>query len=237
MVRVVWQLVPASKDVTIVDVGCGTGGNIAALAGMYNCVGIDTSEEAIELARERFPDMTFIRGQAPSDLGPWKDSVDVFLLMDVLEHVERDGDFFGELFRALKPGGHILLTVPANMSLWSPQDVNYGHYRRYEPAQLEALWAGLPVTVRLFSFFNTYLYPLVKGVRVFNRLRNREWGEAGTDLSIPPRPLNKALRAIFSRESKMLTSMLASGSKRGFPFGVSLVACVRKDEQLQCMKS
>jgi SAM-dependent methyltransferase len=231
VVRVVRHLVPASKDVTIADVGCGTGGNISALAALYNCIGIDTSEEAIHLAKDRFQDVTFMCGHAPQDLGPWKNAVDVYLLLDVLEHIERDREFFLKLFAALKPGGYILLTVPANMSLWSPQDVNYGHYRRYEPDQLEALWSGLPVSVPLFSFFNTYLYPVVKAVRAFNRLRNREWGEAGTDLSIPAKPLNKALAAVFSREGKVLTDMLTSNRKKGFPFGVSLMACVRKDEE------
>jgi SAM-dependent methyltransferase len=229
--RVIQQLVPPSKNVTIADVGCGTGGNISELATMYSCVGIDTSEEAIELARTRFPQINFICGMAPKCLEADGLVADVFLLLDVLEHVEFDRDFFLELFEALKTGGHMLLTVPANMSLWSPQDVNYGHYRRYEPAQLEALWYGLPVTVKLFSFFNTYLYPVVKAVRVFNKFRGREWGEAGTDLSVPPKPLNRLLRAIYSWEAKPLTNMLASGRKSRFPFGVSLMACLRKDDE------
>jgi SAM-dependent methyltransferase len=229
VVRVIEQLVPPSMNITVADVGCGTGGNISELAGMYSCVGVDTSEEAIDLARNRFPHANFICGRAPACLNAAGLAVDVFLLLDVLEHVEFDRDLFLDLFEALNRGGHMLLTVPANMSLWSPQDVNYGHYRRYEPAQLEALWSGLPVTVRLLSFFNTYLYPVVKAVRVVNKFRGREWGEAGTDLSLPPRPLNRLLRAIFSWEAKPLTNMLATGRKGCLPFGVSLIACLRKD--------
>lgn len=237
LVRLVRQLIPESRDVTIVDVGCGTGANIAALGGMYNCLGIDTSKEAIELAQARFPEITFICGHAPKDLSPMEDSIDAFLLLDVLEHIESDRDFFVDLFGALKPGGHILLTVPASMALWSPHDVNHGHYRRYEPEQLRALWEGLPITVRLFSYFNTYLYPLIRAVRSFNRLRNREWGEAGTDLSVPARPVNRVLEALFSLEAKALTNMLASDRKRGFPFGVSLLACMRKAVNAEWKKS
>ena len=64
--RLVAEVLPpiAAKRV-IVDVGCGTGGNIAALADRYRCVGIDTSAEAIELARQRFPHVRFIAGRAP----------------------------------------------------------------------------------------------------------------------------------------------------------------------------
>ena len=53
---------------TVVDVGCGTGANIATLTDGYRCVGIDTSEEAIELATRRFPDVRFVCGIAPDDL-------------------------------------------------------------------------------------------------------------------------------------------------------------------------
>ncbi len=229
IVQLVHQLVSPSKDVCIVDVGCGAGGVISALAETYDCIGVDTSEEAIKHAGARFPDLTFICGHAPTCLGSRLSSVDMFLLMDVLEHVESDGDLLEELFDALKPGGQILLTVPANMSMWSPQDENYGHYRRYEPEGLMRLWDGLPVTVRLFSYFNTYLYPLIRGIRILTKLRGREWGEASTDLALPPTLVNRLLQSVYSREATPLKMMVSERNKSGFPFGVSLIACLRKD--------
>jgi len=67
ILRVVKLLCSAKPGATIVDVGCGTGANIAALAQQnYRCFGIDTSEEAISIAQKRFPNVTFTLGDAPS---------------------------------------------------------------------------------------------------------------------------------------------------------------------------
>ena len=59
------QLLPPNPTETIVDVGCGTGGNVAALAGDYRCIGIDPSADAIRLARSRFAGVEFVCGLAP----------------------------------------------------------------------------------------------------------------------------------------------------------------------------
>ena len=129
--RLAAEVVPPSPDVTVIDVGCGTGGNIAAMADRYQCVGIDTSEEAIELARQRFPRVRFIAGHAPHDLGELAGRAQLFMLTDVLEHVADDYAMLSELLAAASAGSHFLLTVPADESLWSEHDESFGHYRRY----------------------------------------------------------------------------------------------------------
>ncbi len=90
MSRLVAELLPPSPETVIIDVGCGTGANIAALADRYACVGIDTSAEAIELARQRFPQVHFLAGLAPDDLGDLARQARLILLMDVLEHISDD---------------------------------------------------------------------------------------------------------------------------------------------------
>lgn len=225
----VHQLVAPSKSRTIVDVGCGTGGNIAAFACDYTCVGIDTSAEAIRFATRRFPDIHFICGSTPADLKGITGRADLVLLTDVLEHIEDDATFLFFLLTALKPGTHILLTVPADMALWSDQDTNHNHYRRYDRQGLERLWSGLPVTVRLLSYFNTYLYPAVRFIRTLNRIRGRTWGEAGTDLKVPARPMNRLLADIFASERKALVELLEKKRTRGYPFGVSLIAVLCRE--------
>src|SRR4051794_27023505 len=74
------RIVAPSKDVLVVDVGCGTGGNIAALGSDYSCLGIDTSQEAIGLAKESYPHVEFKSGVAPADLGDAAAKADVYLL-------------------------------------------------------------------------------------------------------------------------------------------------------------
>jgi SAM-dependent methyltransferase len=223
------RVLPPSPQSMVVDIGCGTGGNIAALAERYACVGIDPSGEAIALARARFPQVRFIAGMAPDDLGEVSRQARLLLATDVLEHVPDDFWLFSRLLAATAPGAYFLLTVPADPSLWSPHDESHGHWRRYDRARLERLWEGLPVTPLLVSYFNRRLYPLVKLVRMVSRRRGKARGQAGTDFKIPAAPVNRLLTGIFAGESRRLARLL-DGRGRGYAAGVSLVALLRREE-------
>jgi 2-polyprenyl-3-methyl-5-hydroxy-6-metoxy-1,4-benzoquinol methylase len=226
--RLVAKVLAPSPEASIVDIGCGTGGNVAALANQYPCVGIDTSAEAIELAQRRFPHVRFIVGRAPADLGELAGQAKLFLLTDVLEHVGDDYAMFSQLLGALSPGSHLLLTVPADESLWSEHDEAFGHYRRYDLARLEGIWAGLPVTTRLVSHFNHRLLPVVRLVRAWGRFRGGTAGRAGTDFWLPSRPVNRLLTDIFAGEARRLAAAL-QGRKPGYRTGASLVALLRRE--------
>ena len=135
--RLVAAVLPPGRDSLILDVGCGTGANIADLASAYPCIGIDTSAEAIELARGRFPGVQFQVGVAPEDVGPAMQQVHLVTLMDVMEHVPDDFLLLSRLVAASSPGTHFLVTVPADNALWGSHDESFGHYRRYDRARLE----------------------------------------------------------------------------------------------------
>jgi len=234
--RLVAEVLPSSPQTTIVDVGCGTGGNIAALADQYRSVGIDTSAEAVELARRRFPRVQFIAGQAPSELGELAELARLFLLTDVLEHLDDDYAMFSELLSAASPGSYFLVTVPADESLWSEHDESFGHYRRYDRTRLEGIWAGLPATTLLISYFNARLLPVVRGFRAWNRRRGRAAGRSGTDFWLPSPPANALLTSIFSGEATRLVAALG-GRKRGYRAGASLLALVRRDDGAIAIRS
>lgn len=226
--RLAAEVLPSSPQTMVVDIGCGTGGNIAAMAHRYQCVGIDTSEEAIDLARRRFPQVRFIAGHAPRDLGDLAGQAHLFLLTDVLEHVADDYAMLSELLAAANPGAYFLLTVPADESLWSQHDESFGHYRRYDSPRLEGVWAGLPVKTLLLSYFNSRLLPVVRLVRAWNRWRGHASGRAGTDFWLPNRPANAILTATLAGEAKRLIAALR-GRQRGYRAGASLVALLRRD--------
>lgn len=228
--RLIRRVLPPSKGTMVVDVGCGTGANIAALAGDYRCLGIDSSAEAVQHARQRFPAVEFLVGQAPQDLGPRMADARLVLLMDVLEHVPDDFAVLSALLAAATPGTLFLVTVPADDALWSPHDEAFGHYRRYDQQRLEQTWADLPVRPRLVSYLNARTYPLVSAVRRWNRLRGRSAGQAGTDFWVPIAPLNWALERIFAGEGKRLERILSDPSARPYAAGSSLVALVEREE-------
>ena len=230
------RILPPFAGRTIVDVGCGTGGNIAALSDAYRCYGIDTSREAIELARQRFPQVQFYCGQAPDDLGTRMQQADLVLLMDVLEHVRDDARLLRSLVENLTPGARLLITVPANASLWSQHDLSFGHYRRYDQQQFERLWASLPVSPCLVSYFNARLLPLVRLARSWSRHRASALGEAGTDFRVPPRLLNEALASLLGGERHVLLELLEGQRATGYANGVSLIAVLQRTQAAEAIE-
>lgn len=223
------QVLPPQQGAVVVDVGCGTGGNIAALANDYRAIGIDTAEVAIRLAKRRYSDVEFICGHAPEDLGSLAGEAGLFLLMDVLEHVPDDFEMLTSLFARARPGTYFLLSVPANPHLWSHHDESHLHYRRYDRTRFSRLWRDLPVTELACSYFNSRLSFLIRGVRAIGHWRGRASGAAGTDLWVPGPMLNRALTATFAGESRRLVSAI-SGRGAGYTSGVSLLAVLRRDE-------
>ena len=211
----------------VIDVGCGTGANIASLSDRYRCVGIDTSTEAIQWARQRFGHVRFIEGFAPKDLGSLVGEARLITMMDVLEHVKDEFALLSSILAECSPGAYVLLTVPADVSLWSKHDETFGHYRRYDPNSFARLWADLPVETMLLSHYNSRLYPLIKAARKFNRVFRRSAGEHGTDFSLPMKPVNWTFESIFAGEGEMLFDMLTHGEET-YERGVSLIAVLRR---------
>ena len=231
--RMVRQIMQPSQDRLVIDVGCGPGANLASFAGMFQCLGIDSSESAISTARTRFPAMRFVCGSAPHDIEDEAARADLWLIMDVLEHVDHDVDMLQSIVAAAKPGSHFFITVPADPGLWSPHDDAAGHRRRYTFDSLRRLWSALPVEERLLSGYNARLYWPVKAIRTFNaRVLRRGHGpqEAdGLDLRLPPTPFNGILTSVFTNEAMRLTDALKS-SRPGYSRGISLVAVLKRIE-------
>jgi SAM-dependent methyltransferase len=215
-------------EATIVDVGCGTGANLAGLADKYECVGIDASSQAIRLARRHFPAIHFIHGLAPRDLGSVMERARLILLTDVLEHVADDFALFSELLAAASPGTYFLMTVPADPQLWTDHDKAFGHYRRYDAKRFQQVWQGLAVRPIFTSYFNSRLYGIVKSVRQVSRWRGHAGGAAGTDFVLPSRPVNYLLSRCFAGERHKLARMAGGEDLTPYRRGVSLITLLRR---------
>lgn len=210
---------------SVADIGCGTGGNAAALQDCgHDVIGIDPSAVAIGLARERFPKVAFINTADPAAVRAHLASGGVAILADVLEHVRDDRALLKQVIDVIPSGGHVLITVPADPALWSPHDVAFGHHRRYDVASLSALWSDAPVEARLLSPFNARLQPVIAGVR---RLRRHAALRPGGDLRPPVRGINALLARIFAGEWHGLVDAIDTGHAP-HRRGVSLVAILRR---------
>ena len=233
MQRVVGRLLaddPAGGG-RVLDIGCGTGANLAALAESAAVLGMDSSAKAVELARQRFPEVEFVRGTGPADLAGRLSEVRVAMLMDVIEHLPDDFEAVSGWLSALPVGANLLITVPADPRLWSRHDEVFGHYRRYTLPRLARVWEGLPVTCRLLSAYNARLYPVVRAVRAWRRLRGGT--ERGDDFSMSAAPINAGLQRMFAGEARRLLEVMdrpaGDGRGQGYRHGVSLIAVLRRE--------
>jgi SAM-dependent methyltransferase len=226
--EVAHALVPPSKDVLVIDIGCGTGGNSGALAGEYRVVGIDASCEAIRLASQRFPSARFVCGAVPKALDGALSEARLVLIMDMLEHVEDDFALFSSVLAETKPGCHFFITVPADPALWSKHDEAGLHWRRYTQERLERIWRDLPVERLLVTHFMSRLAPFVRAIRAMNNKLGRTSGEANTDVRVPNAIVNRALESIFGGESVKLRRALEERRDGVYEDGVSLLAVLKR---------
>ena len=181
---------------TVLDVGCGTGFVTAALerSGM-RVVGIDMHEVGLQFARPR------MRGPlicATATTLPFRDQFEVAMLCDVIEHCPDDVLVLRDTSRAIRPGGSIVVTVPAHQALWTSVDDISGHKRRYDARMLRAAIERAGLRVRLVRYFNSLLLPIQLAQRLTMRKHptstyaDRE-RIARQSLTLPPAPANRLL--------------------------------------------
>jgi len=209
------------RDLTVLDVGCGTGGTTAFLAAGRRAVGCDASPDALLWARRR--DLAgLVRGDAGA-LPFATASFDAALALDVLEHHDDDRAVAAEAWRVLRPGGLLLATVPAFRALWGPHDVLSHHRRRYRLGELTALLRSVGFEVRRATYFNTFLFPAVLALQQLRRvLRGGRPPEPASDLPRHmPGFVNAALARLFAAERFLVPHAR-------LPFGVSALAVARR---------
>ncbi len=206
----------------ILDVGCGTGTMLTYLASYGKVEGVDIDEEAIGYCRER--GLEDVRLGEAANLPFGDGSFDLVTALDVVEHLEDDVAAFREMKRVLRPGGHILVTVPAHRFLWGDQDEVNMHKRRYVARELRDRLAESGFDVVRVSYMNALLFAPIAAARLLRRLEHRVRPRTPhqSDFRYPaPGPVNPLLAAVFAAEGPVLTRV-------NIPFGVSILALAQK---------
>jgi SAM-dependent methyltransferase len=208
---------PLPRDGLVLDAGCGTGGNAAMLGRFGRVVGVDLAELALELASERgLPRLT----RATVAALPFGEATfDLVTSFEVLYHraVGDDVAALRELRRVLRPGGWLLVRLPALGWLRGGHDAAVHAARRYTLGELRTKLrrAGLE-PVRL-TYLNSLLLPLAAARRAADRLT----GARGDDLGPTPALATAALGAALARERQLLR-------RCDLPLGVSVMATARR---------
>jgi len=186
-------------EARILEIGCGTGHNLPMLAGFGTVDAIEIDPAAREIASERLGKPV---GAAPLPELPGieRGAYDLIAVLDVVEHIEDDVAALAAMKSCLKPGGKILIAVPAHQWMWSAHDVVNHHHRRYSKGTLVSAIEKAGLRPRKLTYFNSLLFPLAAAARIAGRLTGRD----DSDDSPPPVPLNKAFEAIFRLERHLV---------------------------------
>jgi SAM-dependent methyltransferase len=204
------QQVRPAPGARILEMGAGTGSNIALLQryGSVDAVEPDDPARAFAIARTG---VAIKGGLLPDGVDLDDGAYDMIAMLDVLEHIPDDLGALIALRPKLAAGGRILVTVPAGPGLWSAHDVAHHHHRRYTTSSLTGVFEKAGYRARHVTHFNSLLFPLVVAARALGKLTKREGG----DDAMPPRPLNALLERLFAAERHWV-------GRRTLPFGVSL---------------
>jgi 2-polyprenyl-3-methyl-5-hydroxy-6-metoxy-1,4-benzoquinol methylase len=222
--QIVWSLVRRyvsgipSRRLRVCELGCGTGGNLAAMADTHDVVGVECSPQALAYARQSLGDRVRY-GRLPHEIDLLPASFDVVLMTDVLEHIEDDEASATAAVQLLRPGGVLVATVPAYQWLYSPRDAHHHHFRRYGKSQFAELWKQTDAQTVLLSHYNTLLFPPAAAVRVLSKWLPRR--STPGDVLIPPPLANTVLSRVMRSENHLL-------GRLPLPFGLSLIGVVRK---------
>lgn len=199
----------------LVELGCGTGNVLQALGRFGEAIGVeyDPDLRAIGVAAG----LDIRAGALPDDIPLADGAADAVLLLDVIEHLDDDRAALRTARRLLRPGGVLVVTVPAYAWMWSGHDVALGHRRRYTARAVRRLLGDGGFGVAHAGYFNTVLFPAIAGVRLAKRLA----GGGGHDLHRPAAPTNRLLTGLFALERHVVL-------RPGLPFGTSVLAVAHR---------
>jgi SAM-dependent methyltransferase len=204
----------------ILSVGCGPASGLTWLVPFAGAGGTVVGLDLEPLhARDLPPQVGFVVGSLTA--APFADATfDAVLALDVLEHLEDDGRGLSEAARLVRPGGLLLITVPALPSLWGGQDVVSHHLRRYTKGTLTGLFRRAGLEGFRVSYFNTLLFPAAAAVRWTRRALGQANRAQSDFAGQRPGLVNDALERVFAFESRLL-------HRAPLPVGVSLIATYR----------
>lgn len=202
---------------TLLDFGAGTGLFASHFIGRCNVRVFDSYPESVAILRNRLPADSILEPDGPGIPVP-DASIDCVTALDVLEHLADDAAAVRELERVLRPAGLAVITVPADMKLWSDWDASLLHFRRYDRNGLLSLFDPKQWEVIHCTYTNVLAYPAVFLLRRWTKGRSRK-GSRFED-RVPAPWLNRLLRFLFTAPAKR--------SWFPAPFGVSLLLVARR---------
>lgn len=203
-----------NRSLKILDIGCGAGKTMDMLSRFGTVWGLDNNKKALSFCKKR--GFRHLRLANAADTGFEDDFFDVITMLDVLEHTEENATL-QETKRILKPGGSMIITVPAYQWLWSTWDEILKHKKRYTKYNLGAAVKKNGFTIIKSSYVYSFL---TLPVFIFRKLKSRQKSYE-SDFSTNP-PFVNFLCTLFANIERYFVV-------RGWiPFGTSLIFVCKK---------
>ena len=191
--------VPLPKVAKLREIGCGTGHNLPMLGEFGQVEALEVDPIARGMAEKRLG-RTVLSSPLPALEGVPDDTYDMVAALDVVEHIPDDKAALEGISRVLKPGGKLLMTVPAHQWMWSAHDVVNHHQRRYSKRDFKRLVNESPLKLESIGYLNSLLFPLAMAQRLASKLTGKE----DANLAPPAEPINQVLERVFALERRVI---------------------------------
>jgi len=205
------------------EIGVSSGNVLVALKSVcpgLKYYGSEIYLEPLAKAKSKIPDCSFF--QADLCAFPFEEEFSVVGAFDVLEHITDDQKAMDNIYRAVKPGGGAIITVPQHQFLWSPRDEKYFHKRRYSRAAFIELASRSGFRICRLTSFISFLLPMVLMSRIKMKIINKDFEKIIDKEHEISTIQNYILNAICSLEVSLGKFGLS------YPAGGSLVAVLKK---------
>jgi SAM-dependent methyltransferase len=211
----------------VLDIGCGAGNMFHHLGRYGPVVGVDNNPKPLIVARERGYDVREgLAENLPFDEG----SFEMVALLDTVEHCDGEMAVLRECYRVCVPGGHLVVTVPAFMWLWTHNDVLNDHKRRYTTKELGDKLRRVGFQIKRMTYNNFLVFPIAAPLILLRRGTEREpdlgsphFDDESYQVEMEPAPplLNTILSGVVWTESQVLRWV-------NLPVGTSIICIARK---------
>lgn len=206
---------------SLLEIGCGTGYVLSGIERHFphlKLYGSEVLSEGLRYAGKRVDNAVLL--QMDVRRIPFDDEFDVIGGFDLIEHMEEDEPALSEMFRAVRTGGGIILTVPQHAFLWSHTDDYAHHYRRYSLRELKTKVQKAGFKVIRHTSFVSFLMPLMLVARILSRKSH-----AGEGV-VPELKTGVLIDALLQKFMDLERVLIQSGIS--MPFGGSLMIIAKK---------